>query len=112
MVPGGPVFGVGVTAPAAALTGSGIVIEEIETNSAEVSSSTKNTELELRVANSKHATMNSYARLFNVTCVGQNYTSVQTAWPFTLRITASELGYPRIVFFMSTNPLGFQTGVQ
>jgi hypothetical protein len=58
-VPGGPVFGVRVTTPAAAWTGSGTVIEEMETNSAEVSSSTKNKELELRVANSKHTTINS-----------------------------------------------------
>jgi hypothetical protein len=40
----------------AALAGFGIVTEEMETNNAEVSSSTRNRELELRVANSKHAT--------------------------------------------------------
>jgi len=58
---GSPAFPLGelrFTVPATALAG-GVAIEEIEMNSAEVSSSTKNKELDLRVANSKHAIMMS-----------------------------------------------------
>jgi hypothetical protein len=57
--PGDPETGLRTIVPGTAKTGLGTVIEEIETNSAEVSSSTTNRELELRGANSKHTTINS-----------------------------------------------------
>ena len=52
-----PVTGLGLMRRAAFARGS--AIEAIETNSAEVSSTTKNRELELRVVNLTHATMMS-----------------------------------------------------
>jgi hypothetical protein len=55
-VPVGPEYLVNVSVPGGAASTPGVQIEEIETNSAEVSSITRNMELELRVANSKHAT--------------------------------------------------------
>jgi hypothetical protein len=51
-VPGGALSGVSVMVSAWA----GVTIIEIETNSVEASSRTRNRELELREANSKHAT--------------------------------------------------------
>ena len=53
---GEPETGLTVTTPAAALTVSGTVIAEIETNSAEVSSTTNNREPDL-LANLRHVTI-------------------------------------------------------
>ena len=55
-----PWLGVRAKAVKFAALDCGIATEEIDTNSAEMSSTTRNKELDLRLVNSEHATMNSH----------------------------------------------------